>query len=58
MKKRKRLSPEEWAAIEAENEEVAERLASRIARMRAELDEKRRAAAERPARRRRLLGFL
>lgn len=58
MKKRKRLSPEEWAAIEAENEEVARRLASRIARIQKELDEKRRAAAERPARRRRLLGFL
>lgn len=56
--KRKKLSPEEWAKIEAENAEVAERLASRIARMRAELDEKRRAAAERPPRRRRLLGFL
>lgn len=55
--KRKRLSPEEWAKIEAENEEVAERLASRIARMRAELDETR-AAAERPPRRKRLLGFL
>ncbi|MEX0816439.1 MAG: hypothetical protein WD027_03265 [Gaiellales bacterium] len=52
------MSPEEWAAIEAENEEVARRLASRIARIQKELDEKRRAAAERPARRRRLLGFL
>jgi hypothetical protein len=58
MKKRKRLSHEEWAAIETENAELAERLANRLARMRAELDEKRRMAAERPARRKRLLGFL
>ena len=54
--KRKKLSPEEWAAIKAENEELAQRLASRIARIRAELHEKRRAAAERPPRRGRL-GF-
>jgi hypothetical protein len=58
MKKRKRLSPDEWAEIEAENKEVAQRLASRIAHMRAELDERRAAARRRPRPRRRLLRFL
>ncbi|MEO8290341.1 MAG: hypothetical protein ABI649_05030 [Gaiellaceae bacterium] len=56
--KRKRWSPEEWAEFDAQNEEVARRLASRIARIQKELDEKRRLAAERRVPRRRLLGFL
>jgi hypothetical protein len=57
MRKRKRLTPEEWAAIEAESEAVAQRLESRLAKMRAELDERRRAAAKAPVPRRRLFGL-
>jgi hypothetical protein len=57
MGKRKRFSPEEWAAIEAESEAVAQRLEARIAKIKAELEEKRRLAAERPVRRRRLFGL-
>ena len=58
MGKRKRLTPEEWAAIEAESEAVAQRLENRIAKITAELEEKRRLGAERPVRRRRLFGLL
>ena len=57
MSKRKRLTPEEWAAIEAESEAVAQRLENRIAKIEAELEEKRRLGAERPVRRRRLFGL-
>jgi hypothetical protein len=58
MMKRKRLTPEEWAAIKAESEELGRRLEARIAKIKAELEEKKRAAAERPIRRRRLFGLL
>jgi hypothetical protein len=58
MGKRKRLTPEEWAAIEARHEEGAQRLESRIAKIKAELEEKRGAITERPAQRRRLFGLL
>jgi hypothetical protein len=54
--KRKRISPEEWARWNAENESVARRLEERIARIQAELDEKR-AATRRPVARRRLFGL-
>jgi hypothetical protein len=58
MGKRKKLTPEEWAAIEARHEEGAQRLESRIAKIQAELEEKKRAAIEPPAPRRRLFGLL
>ena len=58
MRKRKRLTPEEWAAIQAESEAVGQRLEARIEKIKAELEEERRLGAERPVRRRRLFGLL
>ena len=53
-----KMSREEFERRKAEGEESLRLLRERVARMKADLEAKKRAEAEKPARRRRLFGLL